>query len=182
VVVGGLLGLHLVLLPGEHIDVLWIAMIAAAIVTAVIADFVTSVITVLVAALAIDVWMLEPRGSILVSSERDAFTLAIFVVVSLIGASAASRSRRFFPDTRLRHVLAPGRPDPLLEPLTEREREVLAMLSRGLSNREIARELIVTENTVKTHLEHLYGKLGVPSRGRAVAEGRRLGLLLEADD
>lgn len=53
--------------------------------------------------------------------------------------------------------------------ITEREVEVLELLSRGLGNREIARELFVSEATVKSHLSHVYTKLGVDTRAGAVA-------------
>lgn len=61
--------------------------------------------------------------------------------------------------------------------LTERELEVLKLLGTGASNREIARELFVTEATVKTHLVHLFNKLGVESRAKAVTQARETGLL-----
>lgn len=53
--------------------------------------------------------------------------------------------------------------------VTEREVEVLELLSRGLGNREMARELFVSEATVKSHLSHIYTKLGVETRAGAVA-------------
>ena len=59
--------------------------------------------------------------------------------------------------------------------ITEREVEVLELLSRGLGNREMAKELFVSEATVKSHLSHIYTKLGVDTRAGAVAaaiEGR----------
>lgn len=67
----------------------------------------------------------------------------------------------------------------LIEPLSEREREVLALLAAGLSNAEIARRLVVSLSTVKGHTAHIYGKLAVNSRSRAVAAARALGLLPE---
>ncbi len=53
--------------------------------------------------------------------------------------------------------------------ITEREVEVLELLSRGLGNKEMARELLVSEATVKSHLSHVYTKLGVETRAGAVA-------------
>jgi DNA-binding NarL/FixJ family response regulator len=63
------------------------------------------------------------------------------------------------------------------EPLSAREREVLALVARGTSNREIARELFISEATVKTHLTHLYTKLGVKDRAAAVATAYDRGIL-----
>ena len=64
-----------------------------------------------------------------------------------------------------------------LSALTGREREVLGLLLEGASNREIARRLILSVNTVKRHVYNLSGKLGVQSRTRAIARARELGLL-----
>ncbi len=61
--------------------------------------------------------------------------------------------------------------------LTERELEVLRALDAGGSNRDIARALVISEATVKTHLVHVFTKLGVDSRTRALAAARDLGLL-----
>jgi DNA-binding NarL/FixJ family response regulator len=55
------------------------------------------------------------------------------------------------------------------DPLSAREREVLGLVAKGTSNREIARVLFISEATVKTHLTHLYAKLGVKDRAAAVA-------------
>jgi len=68
-------------------------------------------------------------------------------------------------------------PNALAEPLTEREREVLSLLLEGASNREIARRLVVSVNTVKRHVYNLCGKLGVQSRMQAIARARTLHLL-----
>jgi ATP/maltotriose-dependent transcriptional regulator MalT len=70
-----------------------------------------------------------------------------------------------------------ARPSPLAEPLTEREREVLRLLLAGASNREIARRLVVSVNTVKRHVYNLCGKLGVKSRTQTIARARTLNLL-----
>jgi two-component system nitrate/nitrite response regulator NarL len=61
--------------------------------------------------------------------------------------------------------------------LTTREREALSGLVRGLSAPAIARELVLSTATVKTHLQHLYEKLGVSDRAAAVAEAMRRGLI-----
>lgn len=73
-------------------------------------------------------------------------------------------------------VLAPSvaatlvrRSTPGATTITEREVEVLELLSRGLGNKEMARELFVSEATVKSHLSHIYTKLGVDTRAGAVA-------------
>ena len=62
--------------------------------------------------------------------------------------------------------------------LTSREREILALLADGLGNKQIAARLGISTNTVKTHLELLFERLGVSSRAEAVAAGVRQGLLL----
>ena len=74
-------------------------------------------------------------------------------------------------------LLTSARPAPLVEPLTQREREVLHLLLEGASNREIARRLVVSVNTVKRHVYNLCGKLGVQSRAQAIARARTLNLL-----
>ena len=71
----------------------------------------------------------------------------------------------------------PALQQPLIEPLTERELEVLHLLADGLSNQEIARQLVVALGTAKTHTASLYRKLDVVSRTQAVARARELGLL-----
>jgi len=63
------------------------------------------------------------------------------------------------------------------EPLTAREREVLELLGRGLSNKMIAKELHISEHTVKFHISSIYTKLGVASRTEAINRGARQGLI-----
>jgi LuxR family maltose regulon positive regulatory protein len=66
---------------------------------------------------------------------------------------------------------------PLVEPLSERELEVLRLIADGFSNAEIAGRLVIAQGTVKRHINNIYGKLGVQSRTQAVAKARELGLL-----
>jgi ATP/maltotriose-dependent transcriptional regulator MalT len=82
----------------------------------------------------------------------------------------------------VRLAAGPARPAarpglPLIEPLSEREVEVLRLIAAGLSNQEIADRLIIAPGTVKRHINNIYGKLGVQSRTQAVARGQVVGLL-----
>ncbi len=65
----------------------------------------------------------------------------------------------------------------LVEPLSEREREILSWIARGASNKEIASQLYIAEGTVKNHITHILGKLGVRDRTQAALKARELGLL-----
>jgi LuxR family maltose regulon positive regulatory protein len=65
----------------------------------------------------------------------------------------------------------------LVEPLTERELEVLCLVVAGLPNPEIAEELVIAVSTVKSHVNHIHGKLGVESRTQAVVKAQELALL-----
>ena len=67
--------------------------------------------------------------------------------------------------------------NPLIEPLTERELEVLGLMAEGLSNPEIAAKLIIAVGTVKAHTSSIYGKLDVRSRTEAVIRGKELGVI-----
>ena len=66
---------------------------------------------------------------------------------------------------------------PLLEPLSGRELEVLHLMVQGNSNQEIARSLVLSIDTVKSHMSSIFSKLGVHTRVQAVARARALGLL-----
>ena len=65
--------------------------------------------------------------------------------------------------------------DPIVDPLTPREREVLQLAAEGLANKQIALSLGISEHTVKFHLSSLYTKLGVTSRTEAIRAGARRG-------
>lgn len=73
----------------------------------------------------------------------------------------------------------PGTPSPktVEEPLTERELDVLRCIARGLSNREIAEQLVITEGTVKNHVSNLIAKLNVRDRTQTLLRAQELGLL-----
>ncbi len=73
--------------------------------------------------------------------------------------------------------VSPETSQDIFESLSQRELEVLTCVAAGLSNREIAARLVISIGTVKKHLEHIYGKLGVYNRTRAVARARGLHLL-----
>jgi len=79
-------------------------------------------------------------------------------------------------DSTLTPASGPGVSSRLVEPLTEREREVLRLLMAEASNQEIARRLFITAGTVKKHVYHIFGKLGVKNRTQAVAKARALNL------
>lgn len=64
-----------------------------------------------------------------------------------------------------------------MEPLTRREFEVLGLVAAGRSNREIADELVVTLETVKKHLSHVFDELGAANRSQAVARAREFCLI-----
>ena len=81
------------------------------------------------------------------------------------------------PQERRRPEPPPPPAQPLIEPLSERELQVLRLVAAGLSNREVAEALYISVNTVKTHLQRIYGKLGVSSRTAAATKTQELNLL-----
>jgi LuxR family transcriptional regulator, maltose regulon positive regulatory protein len=87
-------------------------------------------------------------------------------IEQLLRASGADLSQR---------TALPG--SRLLKPLTDREQKILTFVANGVSNKEIAARLFVSENTVKFHLKHIYSKLDVANRLQAIARARDLGLI-----
>ena len=92
------------------------------------------------------------------------------IAAGLVVLDASVRDALAPAATALRNVLA--------EPLTERERQVLSMLAGGLSNRRIAEQLAISENTVKAHVASILAKLGATTRTEAVTAAIRLGLVM----
>jgi LuxR family maltose regulon positive regulatory protein len=72
---------------------------------------------------------------------------------------------------------SPSPVDALVEPLSERELDVLHGIAKGLTNQEIAQQLYISERTVKWHASNIYGKLQVSNRTEAVVKARTLGIL-----
>jgi len=105
-------------------------------------------------------------GYLLKDAPTDELTAAIRAAAAGQVALGPSVQRRL-----LGRMRAPG------VSLSLRELEVLGLVAQGLSNDEVARELFLSKATVKSHLVHVYEKLGVDSRTAAVAEARRQGLL-----
>jgi two-component system, NarL family, response regulator len=103
------------------------------------------------------------RGYVLKGASRAALTDAI---------RAVHAGRRYIPPDLADRVL----PRPADEELSERETEVLSGIAEGLSNREIGDRLDISESTVKSHMNHLFAKLGVTDRTKALVVALRRGL------
>jgi DNA-binding CsgD family transcriptional regulator len=97
------------------------------------------------------------------------------------GTAETAGSAAAAPDPPAAPVAPPPATGSPLEPLSERELEVLQLLATGRSNREIATELYVATGTVKAHLNNIFRKLEARSRLEAVTRARDLGLLAERD-
>ncbi|MEU4919598.1 response regulator transcription factor [Streptomyces parvus] len=110
-------------------------------------------------------------GYLLKDAPRDELFAAVRAAAdgrSVLSPAVASRLM-----TRVRTPAA----DPAETTLSAREREVLVLVARGTTNREIAAELFISEATVKTHLTHVFAKLGAKDRAAAVAVGYDRGIL-----
>ncbi|WP_150238063.1 response regulator transcription factor [Nocardiopsis quinghaiensis] len=94
----------------------------------------------------------------------------------LRGVRAVHRGESVLAPTAVRHLMGQVR-RPAGQRLSERELEVLGLVADGASNRSAAARLFISEASVKTHLQHVYNKLGVRDRAAAVAEAYRRGLI-----
>lgn len=127
------------------------------------------------------------RGYMLKDTSSDEIVDAVRAVAAGEALIQPSIARKVVAEfSRLAAARAPAQPHsdpplaapaPLAEPLTEREREVLRGLAAGLSNRELAERLVITEGTVKNHVSSLLAKLGVRDRTQAVLKAQALKLL-----
>jgi DNA-binding NarL/FixJ family response regulator len=90
---------------------------------------------------------------------------------------APAVTRRLISEFAQRTTVQP-KPLPALEELTARETQVLKLMAEGLSNPEIAGRLVVTDETVKTHVSHILGKLGLRDRTQAVVAAYETGLVV----
>src|SRR5262249_52348787 len=111
--------------------------------------------------------------------------IALATLERVLALLRLARSRRLAPDYITTLLTASGeqtataasRSAALVEPLSERELEVLHLLATGVSNEEIARHLVIAVSTVKRHVSNLLAKLTVSNRTQAVTRARELGLL-----
>jgi DNA-binding NarL/FixJ family response regulator len=113
------------------------------------------------------------QGFLLKDASADEVKSAILRVVRGESHMTPSLLRKLLDELAQRE----RRPEPAHSELTPREREVLLALSRGLTNEEIARELVISEKTVKTHLGSIFGKLHVEGRAQAMLYAIREGLV-----
>ncbi|MEU4165002.1 response regulator transcription factor [Actinoplanes sp. NPDC026670] len=116
-------------------------------------------------------------GFLLKDTLADDLIAAVRVVVSGEAVTAPSATRRLIAHFVNAPATPPARPDSRLSTLTAREREVLVLIARGLSNAEIAIGLSVSEGTVKTHISRILAKLGLRDRVQAVILGYECGLV-----
>lgn len=118
-------------------------------------------------------------GFILKDTDADALIAALRSVANGGGALSPSVTRRLIADytTRMSPPETREQQEKVLEPLTAREQEVLSCVGRGLSNRQIATELQLAENTAKTHVSRVLAKLGLSSRVQAAILARELDLI-----
>ncbi|MGW3349968.1 response regulator [Nonomuraea rubra] len=121
-------------------------------------------------------------GFLLKDVRRDDLVRAVRVVAageSLLAPSVTTRLIADFTARAAPRAVAP--PSERLSVLTGREQETLRMMARGLSNAEIAREMVVSEHTVKTHVSNVLTKLGLRDRVQAVIAAYEMGLIVPGD-
>nr|WP_308193168.1 response regulator transcription factor [Micromonospora trifolii] len=125
-------------------------------------------------------------GFLLKDVRRDDLVHAVRVVAAGDSLLAPSVTRQIISDITGRHRTGSPRsattPDARLDVLTTRERETLHLLGRGLANAEIAKTLVVSEHTVKTHVSNVLTKLGLRDRTQAVICAYETGLITAGEN
>lgn len=119
-------------------------------------------------------------GFLLKDAPPDDLITAVRVVADGEALLAPSVTRRLITEFARSRPSTPTRSAELDE-LTEREREVLQLIARGMSNQEISRQLFVVEQTVKTHVNRIFTKLGLRDRAQAVVFAYESGLVTAGD-
>ncbi len=122
------------------------------------------------------------RGYILKGAHHEDVLQAIRTVAggqSVFGPAVAARMMRFFQSLGTTPQLAI--PSNVFPELTDREREVLQLISQGVSNGGIAEQLVISGKTVSNHITNIFSKLQVANRAQAVLRARDAGLGLESD-
>jgi LuxR family transcriptional regulator, maltose regulon positive regulatory protein len=128
---------------------------------------------------ALSAFLLQPARGLLERHARDRTEHAALIaeILNLLPREPAKHGE---PEGKASALMRedPARPPPrLAEPLSQSEIRVLRYLPTNLSAREISRELSVSLNTIRTHMRHLFAKLGAHRRTEAVVRARALGLL-----
>jgi DNA-binding NarL/FixJ family response regulator len=115
------------------------------------------------------------RGYVLKGARHDEILQVIRAVAEgqvLFGSTMASRVLRFFQDgERHRQPVNDAFPE-----LTEREREVLDLIARGMNNAGIAQQLVISPKTVRNHITNIFSKLQIVDRAQAIIQARKKGL------
>lgn len=101
----------------------------------------------------------------------DDYIVKPFKIPNLLARIEALLRRSKWRHERLGQRSFPFESKEPIQPITDREREILSLVAKGLSNKEIAEQLVVSELTVKTHLKNLFKKLNVSSRTQAILVG-----------
>ncbi len=121
------------------------------------------------------VTLAQSEGYVRLFADEGPSMAALLKPLTKQSAAPGYLRRLLFSATRTEH--RPGKPKALIEPLSDRELDVLRLLGTDLDGPDIARELSVSLNTMRTHTKNIYAKLGVTNRRAAVREAHDLNLL-----
>jgi LuxR family maltose regulon positive regulatory protein len=110
----------------------------------------------------------EPMAELLQAFRRQPSTANQAYIDKLLAAFGAAEQDK---------TSTVRRPSPIVDPLSDRELEVLRLMAAGLKYKEVAAQLVISLNTVRHHTKNIYGKLGVNSRAQAIAKAKELNLL-----